>query len=73
MSDEQNLPVSAGKMIEGTRFVRSREVARWLGVTPLTICKWARAGKLVAYRLNPKLIVFDPRDIQKFLNDSRLQ
>ena len=34
------------------KFLNVREVARWIGVTPLTVRNWDSRGKLVAYR-NP--------------------
>ncbi|MFA5767776.1 MAG: MerR family DNA-binding transcriptional regulator [Candidatus Paceibacterota bacterium] len=45
-----------------------KEVAKMLGVTPLTLRNWDKSGKLKAYR-NPinNYRVYKPREIELFL------
>ena len=50
------------------RYLKVKEVAKILGVTPLTLRNWDKAGKLKAYR-NPinNYRVYKPEDIEFFL------
>ena len=50
------------------RYLKVKEVARILGVTPLTLRNWDKSGKLKAYR-NPinNYRVYKPEDIEFFL------
>lgn len=52
------------------KYLRIKEVARILGVTPLTLRNWDNAGKLKAYR-NPinNYRVYKPEDIELFLRN----
>lgn len=49
-------------------YLTVKEVAKVLGVTPLTLRNWDKAGKLKAYR-NPinNYRVYKPEEIQLFL------
>jgi len=49
-------------------YLTVKEVSKILGVTPLTLRNWDRAGKLVAYR-NPvnNYRVYKPGEIELFL------
>lgn len=50
------------------RYLKIQEVAKILGVTPLTLRNWDKSGKLKAYR-NPinNYRVYKPEDIEVFL------
>ena len=50
------------------RYLKVKEVAKILGVTPLTLRNWDKSGKLKAYR-NPinNYRVYKPEDIEFFL------
>ena len=50
------------------KYLKVKEVARILGVTPLTLRNWDKLGKLRAYR-NPinNYRVYKPEDIELFL------
>ena len=50
------------------RYLKVKDVAKILGVTPLTLRNWDKSGKLKAYR-NPinNYRVYKPEDIELFL------
>ncbi|MEK7503372.1 MAG: helix-turn-helix domain-containing protein [Patescibacteria group bacterium] len=50
------------------KYLKIKEVAKILGVTPLTLRNWDKAGKLKAYR-NPinNYRVYKPEEIDLFL------
>jgi excisionase family DNA binding protein len=50
------------------RYLKVKEVSKILGVTPLTLRNWDKAGKLKAYR-NPinNYRIYKPEDIEFFL------
>ncbi|MBA7611111.1 hypothetical protein ES703_18328 [subsurface metagenome] len=50
------------------KYLTLKEVAKMLGVTPLTLRNWDKAGKLKAYR-NPinNYRVYKPEEIELFL------
>ncbi len=50
------------------KYLTVKEVAKILGVTPLTLRNWDKAGKLVAYR-NPinNYRTYKPEEIELFL------
>jgi len=52
------------------QFLNVKQVARILGVTPLTIRNWDKRGKLQAYR-NPinNYRVYKVEDVEKLLGD----
>ena len=52
------------------KYLTIKEVAKVLGVTPLTLRNWDKAGKLKAYR-NPvnNYRVYKPEEINLFFDD----
>ena len=50
------------------RYLKVKEVAKMLGVTPLTLRNWDKSGKLKAFR-NPinNYRVYKPEDIEFFV------
>ena len=53
------------------RYYRSNEAAEYLGVTEKTLRKWSRA-KLIPYsRPGGKLLLFDKRDLDAFIEIHR--
>lgn len=48
------------------------EAARVLAVHPVTAYRWARQGKLPAIRVGPRLLRFDPRALDRFLQANRI-
>jgi len=54
-------------MNEQEFFLRVKDVAKMLGVKPVTVWKWAREGKLPRpTKLSPKCSVWKMSDIEKF-------
>lgn len=45
------------------------EVAVLLNVSPRTIWRWVRAGRLRATRLSPKIVRFRPMDVERLIPD----
>lgn len=51
----------------------AREVAGMLGVSPETVLRWTRAGKLPAIRLPGGAIRYREADLDEWLTGRRLQ
>lgn len=46
--------------------VRVREVAEWLGISPITVYRWAKEGKLPQPRsLSPRVHIFRVGDLRE--------
>ncbi len=51
----------------------TKEVAELLGVSVRTISSYIRDGKIKAYHLNPKKLIFKSEDLQAFLDNLELR
>ncbi len=62
------MPLHHIKIDPQKRFLKINEAAKILGVTPLTLRNWDKAGKLKAYRhpIN-NYRLYKPEDIELFL------
>jgi excisionase family DNA binding protein len=54
------------------RLLSAREVAERLGVSQLTVRRYAYSGRLRSVRLGPKLLRFDEADVRKFVREGRI-
>jgi len=52
-------------------FIRRREAANMLGVHERTLMRWHEAGLLRSIRIGPRLVGYDPEEIQKFLEQAK--
>jgi excisionase family DNA binding protein len=52
--------------------VSSKTAAECLGISPNTIRKFVAEGKLPAFRVGDKLVKFDPKDLDKYLDSRRV-
>lgn len=54
--------------------LRTKDLAKLVGVNNLTILRWIQKGFGPAYRRNPKgnLILFDRADVEKWLSNQKV-
>lgn len=50
--------------------LKTKEVAEWLNITPHTVRKLWKSGKLPAVKLSEKALRFKTADIEKFLKNN---
>lgn len=53
------------------RYYRSNEAAEYLGVNEKTIRKWARENRIQYSRPGGKILLFDKRDLDAFVEKHR--
>ncbi len=53
------------------RYYRSNEAAEYLGVTEKTLRKWSRANLIPYSRPGGKILIFDKRDLDAFIERHR--
>lgn len=51
--------------------IRASEVAERCGVTLRTVQTWTAAGRLKSYALGRRCRRYDPRDVERFLEQAR--
>ena len=51
---EIKLPWPPADELTGGRLLKSSEVAKIAGVLPITVARWAKTGKIRAYRIGPQ-------------------
>lgn len=54
------------------QFYTPEKVAKMLQVTPESIRRYVRSGKLKAIKLGGKFIRVDHQDLEKFINDLKM-
>jgi predicted site-specific integrase-resolvase len=47
-------------------FIRRQEAAKMLGVTPRTLSRWHKLGRLKMVRITPRVLGYHPEDLEKF-------
>lgn len=62
---------STGQQEPLPSFLRTRPLAIRLGVSPRTVRAWAAAGKLTRHVVNPRVVLFDTREVADLLASSR--
>jgi excisionase family DNA binding protein len=53
-----------------TRYLTTKEVAKRLGVTPMSVNRWIRSGRLHAYKFSQNAYRINYDDLDKFIEDS---
>ena len=56
------------KIIQKPRYLRSKELAIYLGIAKSTVWLYARQGKLVKHKISSKVTLFDVEQAEKSLN-----
>ena len=49
------------------KYINDHQVAEMLGISERTVARYVAAGLLKAYRVGPKLIRFDPDEVERSL------
>jgi predicted site-specific integrase-resolvase len=45
-------------------FIRRQEAAKMLGVTPRTLSRWHKQGRLKMVRITPRVLGYHPEDLE---------
>ena len=51
------------------QFVDAVALAEMLSVKPRLVRQWARAGRIPSVRLSPRIVRFDPDEVEKALRE----
>jgi hypothetical protein len=54
------------------RFSKAKPLAARFGVCPKTIARWGAAGLISRYKLNPRVVLFDPAEILAYIEKGRI-
>ena len=49
------------------KFLKTKEVAEWLNVSPRTVLQWHHESKLPATRVSAKVLRFKQSDVEQFI------
>ncbi len=52
---------------ETRKFSKARDLSRRLGLCSKTIARWGATGKITAYKLNPRVVLFDDAEVFAFV------
>jgi predicted site-specific integrase-resolvase len=47
-------------------FIRRQEAAKLIGVSPRTLSRWHKQGRLKMVRITPRVLGYNPQDLEKF-------
>jgi len=54
-------------------FLKSRAMASRVGVSIKTLMRWANAGHINRFKPNPRLVLFDPADVEGYLRNANVK
>lgn len=54
------------------QFNKAEAIANRLGVCRRTIFRWADQGKLVRYKVNARVVLFDEAEVMALIEDARV-
>lgn len=54
------------------KFCKARSLAERLGICPRTIFRWADAGKITRYKINPRVVLFSEAEVITFIDSARI-
>lgn len=57
---------------ETRKFSKARELSRRLGLCPKTIARWGAAGKIAAYKLNSRVVLFNDEEVFAFVTAAKV-
>jgi hypothetical protein len=68
-----NANPNAGHSVEtsGRKFSKARPLARQVGLHPKTLFRLAEAGKISAFRVNSRLVLFDEAEVVGLIEAGR--
>jgi hypothetical protein len=64
-------PVSASAGTGPRSFSKARPLSRRVGLCPKTLHRLAAAGKIHAFRLNPRVVLFDQDEVIRLIEAGR--
>jgi len=72
-SNTKSNPQRGGSVdLAARKFSKARSVAERLGICPRTIFRWADAGKIARHKINPRVVLFDEREIAALIESARI-
>lgn len=73
ISTTKSIPMRAGSVdLTGRKFSKARSIAERLGICPRTIFRWADAGKITRYKINPRVVLFSDDEVTGFVASARV-
>jgi hypothetical protein len=54
------------------KFSKARPLAARFGLHPKTIFRWADAGKIHRYKVNPRVVLFDEGEVLAYVEAARV-
>ncbi len=72
-STTKSIPTRGGSVdLAARRFSKARSIAERLGICPRTIFRWADAGKITRYKINPRVVLFSDDEVTVFVASARV-
>jgi len=56
--------------IQAPQYQRPAVIAKRLGLSKRTLFRWSASGKIPAYKLNSRVVMFDEAEINAFIKSS---
>jgi hypothetical protein len=69
---KSNPPRGGSVEVAARKFSKARSVAERLGICPRTIFRWADAGKITRYKINPRVVLFCDDEVAVFVASARV-
>ena len=72
-STTQPIPPRGGPVdLAARQFSTARSIAERLGICPRTIFRWADAGMIARYKINPRVVLFSDDEVTVFVASARV-
>lgn len=66
-------PLRAGSAdFTARKFSKARSIAERLGICSRTIFRWADAGKITRYKINPRVVLFNEAEVIGYIDSARV-
>lgn len=59
--------------LESSRFSKAKPLASQIGVRAKTIAAWGASGKIHQFRINSRLVLYDPNEVFEFVQNTGRQ
>jgi len=53
-------------------FMKAREMADQVGISPKTLTRWADAGHIDRFKPNPRLVLYSPENVMNYLHEANV-
>lgn len=63
---------AAAPNLTSAAFIKAKPLASRIGISARTLFRWADAGLIARHKINARVVLFDPTEVETFIRQCRV-